>query len=69
MWFALMAFIAAGFAKGVNTAERIFNRDLDGDGDIGIDNPVTPTEPAAFVAQAPVEEVIDPECDASTYRI
>ena len=63
MWFAVMAFIAAGFAKGVNTAEKIMNKDLDGDGDIGVDNPIAPTiEQSSVVAQVtPVQEVIEIE--------
>lgn len=78
MWFAVMAFIAAGFAKGVNTVEKILNKDLDGDGDIGVDNakdinvPTIPAVEAPVVAQtAPVQEVIeiDPEDDPSKYNL
>jgi hypothetical protein len=73
-----MAFIAAGFAKGVNTVEKIMNKDLDGDGDIGVDNakdinvPTIPAVEAPVVAQtAPVQEVIeiDPEDDPSKYNL
>lgn len=73
MWFAVMAFIAAGFAKGVNTVEKIMNKDFDGDGDIGVDNPIAPTiEQSSVVAQVtPVQEVIeiDPEDDPSKYNL
>lgn len=73
MWFAVMAFIAAGFAKGVNTVEKIMNKDLDGDGDIGVDNPIAPTiEQSSVVAQVtPGQGVIeiDPEDDPSKYNL
>jgi hypothetical protein len=71
MWFAVMAFIAAGFAKGVNTVEKIMNKDLDGDGDIGVDNAPAPTIPAVeapAVAQMEVIE-IDPENDPGKYNL
>ena len=69
MWFAVMAFIAAGFSKGINKAEQLMNKDLDGDGDIGIDNAIEPTQTVAQVA--PVQEVIeiDPESDPSKYNL
>ena len=68
-----MAFIAAGFSKGINKAEQLLNKDLDGDGDIGVDNPIAPTiEQSSVVAQVtPVQEVIeiDPEDDPSKYNL
>lgn len=72
MWFAVMAFIAAGFAKGVNTAEKVLNKDLDGDGDIGVDNPVSANNAHTEIAYtAPIQEVIeiDPENDPSKYNL
>jgi len=57
----------------VNTVEKVMNKDLDGDGDIGVDNPIAPTiEQSSVVAQVtPVQEVIeiDPEDDPSKYNL
>ena len=72
MWFAVMAFIAAGFSKGINKAEQLMNKDLDGDGDIGVDNAIEPTPVSAIIAHTdPVQEVIeiDPESDPSKYNL
>jgi len=49
------------------------NKDLDGDGDIGVDNPIAPTiEQSSVVAQVtPVQEVIayDAESDPTKYNL
>lgn len=78
MWLTVCGFIAAGWAKGINKAEQVLNKDIDGDGDIGIDNTITETTQAAQtvqtpvqIAAAPVQEVsyLDAESDPSTYNI
>lgn len=64
MWFGLCSFIAAGWAKGINQAEKLLNKDLDGDGDIGVENQtITATATVASV------EVSDPESDPTKYTV
>ena len=69
MWFVVMGFIAAGFTKGVNAVEKVINKDLDGDGDIGVDNSPAPNIETAQVI--PVQEVmaVDPENDPTKYNL
>lgn len=72
MWFGICTYIAAGWAKGINKVEELLNRDLDGDGDIGVDNPAPTIEQSSVVAQVtPVQEVmaIDPENDPAKYNL
>lgn len=61
MWFGICTYIAAGWTKGINKVEELLNRDLDGDGDIGVDNP------APIAAQEVM--AIDPENDPAKYNL
>lgn len=72
MWFGICTYIAAGWAKGINKVEELLQRDLDGDGDIGVDNPVSANNAHTEIAYtAPVQEVmaIDPENDPAKYNL
>lgn len=73
MWFGAMTYIAAAYSKAINKVEQVLNKDLDGDGDIGVDNQSTQ---AIQTAQAsPVQEVAkvvsyaDAESDPSKYNL
>lgn len=73
MWLSACGFIAAGFAKGVNKVEQLTGKDLDGDGDIGVDS--QSTQPIQTAQAAPVQEVAkvvsyaDAESDPSKYNL
>lgn len=64
MWFGICTYIAAGWSKGINQAEKLLNRDLDGDGDIGVDNTpagtTTPVASAVTSAVAQVAQTVEP---------
>lgn len=70
MWFGLCTYIAAGWAKGVDKAEELLKRDLDGDGTIGSSTTTateTPKNEIVSLNTIPqVEEPIPPVTPIST---
>lgn len=51
MWFGACTYIAAAYSKAINQAEKLSGKDLDGDGDIGVENAGASTQAAAEATQ------------------